>query len=70
MLQVPRKIPLKVSILCVSVYVNAYSCLLCTAPADFTEEEVRKFDRRLEEGFDLPDSRYDLWRSMNHRKST
>ncbi len=34
--------------LCVSVYVNAYSCLLCTAPADFTEEEVRKFERRLE----------------------
>ncbi len=33
--------------------VNAYSCLLSTA-TDFTEEEVRKFDRRLEEGFDLP----------------
>ena len=35
----------------------------------FTDDEVRKFERRVEEGYDLPDSRYELWLSIHHRES-
>lgn len=32
----------------------------------FTEEEVMLFTKRFEEGFDVPDPRYELWLSTNH----
>ena len=34
-----------------------------------TDDEMRKFERRVEEGYDLPDSRYELWLSIHHRES-
>ena len=37
------------------------SQLESTQPALFTTAEVTKFQRRLEEGYDLPDPRYLLW---------
>ena len=32
----------------------------------FSEEEVQLFQKRLEEGYDLHDERYDLWKRMYH----
>ena len=33
---------------------------------DFTPEEVKKFEKRLEENYDIPDDRYDTWLKMFH----
>ncbi len=41
------------------------SPLTCTSP-DFTEEELQKFDTRLEEGFDIPDEHYSAWLHIPH----
>ena len=32
----------------------------------FTEEEVQRFEKRLEEGYDIPDQRYTAWLRNNH----
>ena len=34
-------------------------------PCSFSEEEVQKFETRLEEGFDIPDKRYAMWLRVN-----
>ena len=34
-------------------------------PRNFSEEEVQKFETRLEEGFDIPDKRYAMWLRVN-----
>ena len=35
-------------------------------PYEFTAEEIKKFERRLEEQYDLPDDRYDDWLRRFH----
>ena len=36
-------------------------------PADFSQEELAKFEKRFEEGYDLTtDERYNLWLKINH----
>ena len=36
----------------------------------FTPGEISLFERRFEEGYDLYDSKYDLWFSLNHESAT
>jgi len=38
----------------------------CTCSLEFSTEEETKFAHRFEEGYDLPDSRYQAWLSVNH----
>ena len=33
---------------------------------EFTSEEISKFQHRFEEGFDVPDARYEHWLQMYH----
>ena len=37
-----------------------------TAPVYFTAEEIARYQVRLEEGYDLPDQRYEQWVQMYH----
>ncbi len=37
---------------------------------EFTAEEIKKFERRLEEQYDLPDERYDEWLHIFHPDAT
>ena len=34
--------------------------------ADFTKEEIKKFQHRFEEGYDIPDPQYECWLALNH----
>ena len=37
-----------------------------TSKFDFTEEEHSRFSRRYENGYDLPDIRYEKWKKIFH----
>lgn len=51
--------------LCVTAYINVLG-----AKANFTEQEMKKFTTRYENGYDLKsDERYNLWLKVYHPES-
>ena len=49
------------------VLTNTTTSLVPIAEVEFTEEEITRFKRRFEEGFDIEsDERFNLWKQIHH----